>query len=119
FAAQEKLARDWPFEYSAQASFAQVLANRGEVDRALAWLDDSAARNGPWEEHELDGFLATRISILWNGYRLEELVASVEARMREPRPLTNSWLLDQYLSAVVMLDREAQWWTTIQRWLGD
>jgi hypothetical protein len=37
--------------------------------------------------------------------------------MREPRPLANSWLLDQYLSALVMLDREPQWWSTIRQWL--
>jgi hypothetical protein len=44
FAAQEELARDWPFDASAQNAFAQALANRGELDRALAWIDGAGRR---------------------------------------------------------------------------
>ncbi len=118
FAAQEKLARDWPEVVTAHTSFASVLAGRGEIDRALAWLDSVLSSHGPWEEGELEQLSSTRISILWSGYRLEELIGAVEAKLRETPERANAWQLDQYLSAIVMLDREAQWWSTIERWLG-
>ena len=118
FAAQERLARDWPDQASAHTGFASVLAARGDVDDALARLDAAERDHGPWEPHEIESFFSTRLSILWNGYRLEALLAAVEARTRESAEQANSWQLDQYLSAVVMLDRETQWWTTIEQWLG-
>jgi predicted Zn-dependent protease len=118
FAAQEELAHDWPEQANAHVAFAHALAARGEFDRALGALDAAEKEHGPWEPYELDQLFTTRITLLWNCYRLEDLVAAVEARLREPRELANSWQLDQYLTAVVMLDRERAWWSTIESWLG-
>ncbi len=117
-ALQEKAAKDWPDVVGIQTTWADVLAGRGQLDAALAWLD-RVQKNGPWEPFENESIEASRQHLLWNGYRLDDLVALLERRMRDdPEPI-NSTGLDMYLSALLMLDREAQWATISARWLAE
>jgi predicted Zn-dependent protease len=116
---KEKAARDWPDVAYVQTAWADALASVGEVDAAIAWLDRVEKENGPWEENETEQLESERQQLLWNGYRLEALVASTEARLRESPDAINPTGLDMYLSALLMLDREQLWNTTVQRWLDE
>ncbi|HET6162524.1 MAG TPA: hypothetical protein VFG37_02580, partial [Planctomycetota bacterium] len=118
-ALQEKAAKDWPDVVGIQTTWADVLAGRGQLDLALAWLDRVQAKNGPWEPFENESIEAARQNLLWNGYRLDDLVLLLERRLRDdPEPI-NATGLDMYLSALLMLDREAQWATLTARWLAE
>jgi Tfp pilus assembly protein PilF len=116
-ALQEKAAKDWPDVVGVQTTWADVLAGRGELEKALAYLDRVQKANGPWEPGEVEAIESDRQNLLWNGYRLDDLVARIEGRLRDEPELVNSTGLDMYLSALVMLDREAQWSTVARRWL--
>src|SRR5262249_53103165 len=118
-ALQEKAARDWPDVVGVQTTWADVLAGRGEIEKALAYVDQVQAKNGPWEPFEIESLEAERQNLLRNGSRLDDLVASLERRLRDDAEPVNSTGLDMYLSALVMLDREAQWTEVARRWLAE
>lgn len=118
-ALQQKAAKDWPDVVWVQTAWADAQAQLGEIDAAVAWLDQVEKANGPWEPGELDQLQNERQGLLWNGYRLEDLVARIDARLREAPDAVNPTGLDMYLSALLMLDREANWSATVQKWLDE
>lgn len=117
FAKAREMAGNYPFNYSVQTSYASQLAGRGEVDAAVAHLTQAEKKNGPWREHEIQSFRSTCANILWNAYRLESFVDYIETWEREQPGKVGQHSLNQYLSALIMLDREAKAWELIKDWL--
>lgn len=119
YAAAEKLARDFPTEVEAHLTWSQFQAQRGAIDDALRTLADAASKHAPWSSGELQQLADARVTLLWNGYRLEQLVDETKALLATDAERAPQQQLDRYLSALVMLDREAAWWSTIEQWLGE
>ncbi|MBL8842962.1 MAG: hypothetical protein JNL90_15695 [Planctomycetes bacterium] len=119
YAAAEKLARDFPTEVEAHLTWSQFQAQRGAIDAALRTLADAASKHAPWSSGEQQQLADARVTLLWNGYRLEQLVDETKALLSTDAERVPQQQLDRYLSALVMLDREAAWWSTIEQWLGE
>ncbi len=119
FQAAIQLATDWPTQAQAHITLAQLRAQRGEIDLALRLLADAIAAKGPWSEGERQVLADTRCHVLWNGYRLEQLVEETTALLREQPEAPTQTQLERLLSGLVMLDRETLWWKTIEQWFGE
>lgn len=119
YAAAEKLARDFPTEVEAHLTWSQFEAQRGAIDEALRTLADASSKHAPWSSGEQQQLADARVTLLWNGYRLEQLVDETKALLSTDAERAPQQQLDRYLSALVMLDRETAWWSTIEQWLGE
>ena len=85
-----------------QILYARALAASGDLDGALDWLE---ARNGQGEFPELRTLRSAILDLLWNGYRLEQVILRFEAwNGGDPTSLDGEacW---RYLAAHVYLDR--------------
>ncbi len=112
------MAEAYPYVANVQASFARELAQRGEIDAALAGLAQVESENGPWQPWEISQMRQAVLDILWNGYRLEELAATAERWLAEAPDRVDSQAGDRLLSALVMLDREREAWAKVESWLA-
>ncbi|MBI2932083.1 MAG: tetratricopeptide repeat protein, partial [Planctomycetes bacterium] len=101
FAKLREMAGHHAADPSIQREYAQALVQRGEVDAALKHLSSMETE--------------TACHILFQSYRLESLVAYVDEKM--PQQDLTSQVLNQYLSALIMLDREDEAWKRIESWL--
>ncbi|TAH39368.1 MAG: hypothetical protein EYC70_00875 [Planctomycetota bacterium] len=111
------MAERHPLHADVHTEYASALAERRQAEAALQWLRAAESRHGPWSVWERQGFRGTAAGILWNAYRLEDLVAAAEQWEREdPKSLPDS-LWDQYLSALVYLDRTARADELARRWI--
>ena len=117
FAHWQALARAWPEQADLQAGYAIELARRGGVDEALARLETTERERGPWHPHEITQLRQAVLEILWNGYRLEQLVEVCEGWQREDPDRTDQQAADRYLSALVFLDREELAVRRMDTWL--
>ncbi|MCE9584706.1 MAG: VIT and VWA domain-containing protein, partial [Planctomycetes bacterium] len=117
FTRQRALAEKYPFQVDLQTAVANNLAARGEVDAAIAFLAAAEAKNGPWQDYEIDQLRSTASWILFNYYRLDAFVTFVEAwEQAHPGKVTQgAW--DMYLSALIMTDREPRATKLIEEWL--
>lgn len=114
----EHMARSWRFAADIQVGYARELAQRGEIDAALTRLA-AAAKDGPWNTYELAQFRSATLDVLWNGYRLEQLVETVAGWLRDPPDAADaldSQTCGRYLAALTFLDREAQAWELARSW---
>jgi len=115
----QRIAAEFPDRVEAHVAWAQLQAQRGELDAGLATLADAVARHAPWSGAERGQLDDARVDLLWNGYRLETLAEETALLLRERPDSAPPALLDRFMAALVMLDREALWWETIVRWLDD
>ena len=117
FALLERMVADYPYQTGVLTQYANALAQRGEVDAALAFLAEAEAENGPWQPYEVSQLRRTGAQIQWNAYRLEDFVATVETWEREDPGSVDSGMYNQYLSALIFLDREDDAWGRAEAWL--
>lgn len=118
FEAHVRAAAEWPADIGLQIALAELLAQRGEVERSLAGLARVEAEHGPWQPYERTQLRTSAGRILWGAYRLDELCTTLEAWDREDPTLLDSNLYGQYLSALVYLDREAAARERVESWLA-
>ena len=117
FRLYQQLVAEHPTQTSAHLQYAQLLAQRGDFDRALEGLAEAQQAHGPWSAWEVQQFRQSVASILWDSYRLETFVEVVEGWWEEDPASSDQSLFDRYLSALVMLDREAKATEVLQSWL--
>ena len=117
-AARRDAAQRWPHVARLQVGYADQLAGRRQVDEALAWLENSELEHGPWNPWERVQLRKARAQILWNGYRLEQLVELLEGWKREPETALDADLNARLLSALVYLDREQAAQAYTDAWLA-
>jgi Vault protein inter-alpha-trypsin domain/von Willebrand factor type A domain len=119
FAHRQAMALAYPEDVYVQTAYANELAQRGEVDAALAWLEASERDHGPWLEHEVHQLRWTSLDILWNSYRLEQVVPLCERWLSAPEASSmEDQVAQRYLSALVLLDREEEAARHVQEWLA-
>jgi len=119
FAQLERMVARYPDQVGVRTSYAHEVAQRGAVDRALAFLDETESESGPWQAYEVAQLRQTSTQILWSSYRLADLVLLVEAWERESPQHLNATMLGQLLSALVFLDREDEAWERVATWLTE
>ncbi|MEE8468436.1 MAG: hypothetical protein V3T22_08275, partial [Planctomycetota bacterium] len=119
FAQLEAMTTLYPTQVSVQTSYADAVARRGDIDQAMAFLGQVEEQNGPWQPYEVGQLRQTGAQLLWNGYRLKDFVALVEDWQRQDPTRLNSGILNQYLSALIFLDRETEAWERIETWLTE
>ena len=117
FAAQKALAEKYPFQADLQTSFASNLSGRGEIDAAMAFLARAETKNGPWQDYEIEQLRSTGSWILFNSYRLDAFVSHVDSWEQAHPGKVAQQFWDMYLSALVMLDREARATKLMEEWL--
>lgn len=116
-AAQRALADKYPFQVDLQIAVAGTMAGRGEVDEAIKFLADGEAKNGPWQDYEIEQLRSNGGWILFNAYRLDSYVSFVDAweQAHPGKVAQQAW--DMYLSALIMLDREERATKLMEEWL--
>ncbi|MEW6733429.1 MAG: hypothetical protein AB1489_19030, partial [Acidobacteriota bacterium] len=117
FAKQREMAESYPFNVGVQINYASMLASRGEVDQAVKHLAIAVEKNGPWLEYELGQLKSTTSNILQSNYRFEEFVVFLQAWQQQQPQTVNQYILSQYLSTLIMLDREQEANKLIEEWL--
>ncbi len=118
FAQWRAMAEAYPYVANVQAGYTRELAQRGEIDAALEGLAQVESENGPWQPWEVGQLRQATLDILWNGYRLEQLVPTVEGWLSESPERVDSQAADRLLSALVFLDREREAWAKVEAWLA-
>ena len=113
------IARDFPERSDARIEWAQLQATRGDLEAGLKTIADAIATGGPWSEAEHSTLADARVHLLWNGYRLEQLIDEAVAESRERQDTMSETQLDRWCTALLYLDREAAWWQQIERWLNE
>ncbi len=116
--AQKALAQKYPFYTDLQIGYAQTLASRGETDAAMAFLAEAEAKNGPWQDYELEQFRSTGGWLLFNAYRLDSFVSHVDAWEQAHPGKVAQQMWDMYLSSLIMLDREPRASKLMEEWLS-
>lgn len=91
------------------------LAQHGDAEAGVAHLDAALAQHGAWPAGERQQLLQAAQQLLWNAQRYEALVARFERLERDDPEATLS-VLDQALSALVMLDRADAAWARVTAW---
>jgi len=119
FRLREALTTTYPDDLQLQINFANALAGRGEVDRAVARLEEVLRQNGPWTDPEKDSLHSHAAYLLYQARRLVEFLAYVDAWIAAKPAAVSSTVFNQYLSALVMLDREAEADARIREWLAN
>ena len=107
------------FEYPDLRVVPRQLAARGRVDEGVAFLRNVEKKDPDWRESEVRQFRSNALGFLWNARRLDDFVAGVDSWERQLNELRSaagadhhhstagaaidSWQLNRYLSAFVML----------------
>lgn len=115
----EELAREYPWDTDAQTRLASQWAEQGEVERAVRQIEEAIERHGPWTEGEVSILKGHAANLLRNHRRLVEHLAYVDNWVRGKPETVGAWVLNQYLSSLVMLDREEEADARIAAWLED
>jgi hypothetical protein len=118
FALRKQLAEAYPDDVQIHFDYSHALAGRGEVEAAVAHLSKACEAHGPWTAEETARLREGAASIFYENRRLRELLAYVDAWAASKPAMVHSNLFDQYLSALVMLDREQEADAFIETWLA-
>jgi hypothetical protein len=118
FAARRDALERWPHAARLQTGYAEALAARRQIDEAVTSLDTAELEHGPWTVWERRQLRQSRVQILWNGYRLLQLVELLETWEREEPQELDSSFYDKLLSALVFLDREREAQVRIDAWIA-
>ncbi|MCO5170603.1 MAG: tetratricopeptide repeat protein [Planctomycetes bacterium] len=108
------LARE-PERVDGHQQLAWRLSQHGDAEAGVAHLDLALAQHGPWPAGERQHLLQAAQQLLWNAQRFEALVERFERLEREDPEATAS-VLDQALTALVMLDRADAAWARVTAW---
>jgi Flp pilus assembly protein TadD len=116
---RKALAKKYPDNYSQQVQYANALASRGDIDLAISHLKKSLNSNIPWKGYEIQQLNATIVNILFNARRLNDIIKYIDkiAENTSEQINQNEWNL--YLSALIMLDREAEATKLIAQWMTE
>jgi tetratricopeptide (TPR) repeat protein len=100
---REEQVRQWPHDADLQETCARTLAETGEYDAALAWLDRAMADENRWDADQRDALASLRAELLHSAGRYDEM-ADFLARWL-PRNPQGTKLYEQYLSSLFWADR--------------
>ena len=118
FARQKALAARFPTIASAHTAYARALFARGEVDPALSYLAGALAEHAPWTEAEQRSLRGAIAGLLWEDYRYEALVKQLDAWDGAGAEVAlDASLANRVLSALVLLDREAEADQRLRAWV--
>ncbi|HVS16993.1 MAG TPA: VIT domain-containing protein, partial [Planctomycetota bacterium] len=118
FEQRRAMAERYTYQVQVQADLARTLALRGELDRALEHLTEVEEQRGPWSSYERGVLRGTRLDLLWNGYRLEELVQACAGWLAEAPESLDVNVAARHLSALTFLDREDEARALARAWLA-
>ncbi|HUT94170.1 MAG TPA: VIT domain-containing protein [Thermoguttaceae bacterium] len=114
---RKELAEGYPYDADVQAQYARALVNKGEYQAAKAWLDRVLGRDFEWYEHEEQSLRGVWADSLRSRGRYPELVDYLAAWVeRNPESAT---AYQQYLSALILADREGEANTLMTTWLAE
>jgi Flp pilus assembly protein TadD len=118
FRLRERMSKDYPFVSWAQVAYAQALGQRGEVDAAVAHLDERLAKGQPWLPHEAGQLREEIARQLWRSVRYRKLIKRIDAwDAAKIEPALAVQHYDRLLAALIMLDREDEVDERIGAWL--
>ncbi len=106
FEKYREIAEKHPTVADAHVAYANMLANRGEVDKAASWLKDAEKKHAPWLEGEIQNLRSTAATTMANASRIDAFVELIEAWERDIPGGIPAHILNMYLSALLILDRE-------------
>ncbi|MEE8141519.1 MAG: hypothetical protein V3T77_00315, partial [Planctomycetota bacterium] len=113
------LTEQYPYEVQFHTQYASRLSSQGEVDPALAHLSRIEEQYGPWPTHQIQSLRSSGTQILFNSWRIEQVVEYLEIWQQQAPEQISASLLNQYLSALIMLDRERRAEALITEWLEE
>ncbi len=116
-----KLARDYDWDPNAQTQFANLLANSGDVESGLAWLNTRIEnKDQRWIAAEIAGFRMSYVNLAESNNRLEEVLRAVEAGLREKASEpSGTWLHSRWLAAMIRLGKTDEAYAQIDAWLAE
>ncbi|MCY2995196.1 MAG: VIT domain-containing protein [Planctomycetota bacterium] len=114
---QRQAAEQHPRNYSLQQQYAQALANVGDYAGAYAWLTRVIDSGFEWPVYELESLRNTYTQLLQGQGRYEELADYLAGWLKQNPDGTTVY--QQYLSALVRLDRVEQANELIAQWLKE
>lgn len=114
----EGMQTQWPADFNVQRTYINELAQRGEIDAAVAHVQSCIESRGPWRDSAVSAFRCAAASLLLNAYRLKDYIEYVDAHEGdEPFPFRYNSIYNQYLSALLMTDRVRDADERIADWL--
>jgi predicted Zn-dependent protease len=114
-ALQKQLAADYPRDYSLQTQYAQALASVGEYEAAYDYLRQQLGGKVEWLPSEADGIRGAYSMLMQSHARFAELAKFLEEWiLRDPE---GTLAYEQYLGALVRLDRVDEADALAARWL--
>ena len=114
---QRQSAEQYPHDYSLQQQYAQALANAGDYEGAYTWLTRAMDSGFEWQAYEMDSLRSTYTQLLQGQGRYQELADYLANALKQNPDGTTVY--QQYLSALVHLDRVEQANELIAQWLRD
>ncbi|MBN1418812.1 MAG: hypothetical protein JXP34_08550, partial [Planctomycetes bacterium] len=117
FALRKGLAEAYPDDIGLQFDYANALVRRGEVDAAVAHLDARVAENGPWTDDEIATLRERAAGILYERRRFLDFLAHADRWLATAPKRASGHFFSRTISALIMLDREAEADGLIETWL--
>lgn len=117
----EKLADEFPRDVNLQTQYANSLANQGEIEKAVAWLNKRLANRRGWQPHEVNTLRRTLINTLENQSRVNDVLEVVTGWLEEDdidEPASN-WVLRRYLSALIRNGEDDKAYGLIEQWISN
>lgn len=114
---RQKLAEQYPHDYSVHQQYAQALSSVGEYDAAYAWLDGVITPEARWRAYEEDSLHNTYTSLLRQQGRFPRLAECLAAWV-DQNP-ENETAYSQYLSALVRTDQEKKANRLVAKWIKE
>lgn len=114
-ALQQRLATEYPRDYSVQQNYASTLFSAGQHDAAYAWLKRVLVKESRWNTHEEESLRSTYANFLQQQGRYPDLVGFL-ADWLKTNPESQS-PYQQYLGALVRADQVEKANATIAQWL--
>ncbi len=117
FALRGELAAAYPYDIGRQTDYANALARRGDVDAGTAHLARVIAEQADWTEKEIGALRRHAANLLYDNRRLRDFLTYADRHLTDkPKRVTDD-CFNRYLSALVMLDREAEADAKITAWM--
>lgn len=115
-----EMVKAYPDRVDVHVRLAWSHVQQADLDAGLEHLERALADHGPWPAHEAAQLGSQLAHLLWQAQRLEQLVALVERWETTPGQgaLQDASVLDQYLSALVMLDRVGRARDVVKSWVA-
>ena len=115
------LTRDYAWDPNAQTQYANLLANSGDDEAGLGWLNALIANpDQRWLAAEIASFRLSYINLAESHNRLNDVLRATEAWLLDQRDETSGTApLTRWLSAMIRLGKTDEAYATIDAWLAE